>query len=86
MDFETREEQPYAAVKATVTTQTFAKIADRLPEVMRWLVAPGDPESSLIFLRADTAEAPLRMPPLGRNRVDRAYVELLRSWISSLTP
>ena len=37
MDFETREEQPYAAVKATVTTETFAKIADRLPEVMRWL-------------------------------------------------
>lgn len=50
------------------------------------LIAPGDPESSLIFLRADTVEVPLRMPPVGRNRVDQAYVELLRSWISSLTP
>lgn len=50
------------------------------------LVAPGSPESSLIFLRGDTADVPLRMPPVGRNRVDDAYVELLGSWISSLSP
>lgn len=37
MDIETRAEQPYAAVKATVTPETFPKIADRFPEVMRWL-------------------------------------------------
>jgi effector-binding domain-containing protein len=37
MDIETREEQPYAAVRATVTPETFAKIADRFPEVMQWL-------------------------------------------------
>lgn len=37
MDIETREEQPYAAVKATVTAETFARIADRFPEVMQWL-------------------------------------------------
>ncbi|NKE59934.1 GyrI-like domain-containing protein [Lentzea sp. PSKA42] len=37
MDIETREEQPYAAVRATVTLETFAKIADRFPEVMQWL-------------------------------------------------
>jgi uncharacterized repeat protein (TIGR03806 family) len=48
------------------------------------LIAPGSPESSLIFLRGQTAEAPLRMPPVGRNRVDDAYIQALRSWISSL--
>lgn len=37
MDIETREEQPYAAVRATVTPETFAKIADRFPELMQWL-------------------------------------------------
>jgi effector-binding domain-containing protein len=37
MDIETRENQPYAAVKATVTLETFAKVADRFPEVMQWL-------------------------------------------------
>jgi uncharacterized repeat protein (TIGR03806 family) len=48
------------------------------------LVEPGAPEQSLIYLRGDTAEAPLRMPPLGRNRVDEAYIELLGRWIASL--
>jgi len=37
MDIETREDQPYAAVRATVTLETFPKIADRFPEVMQWL-------------------------------------------------
>ncbi len=37
MDIETREEQPYAAIRATVTQETFGKIADRFEEVMQWL-------------------------------------------------
>jgi uncharacterized repeat protein (TIGR03806 family) len=48
------------------------------------LIEPGSPEQSLIYLRGDTAEVRLRMPPLGRNRVDAAYVELLGRWIASL--
>ena len=48
------------------------------------LIEPGSPEQSLIYLRGDTAEAPMRMPPLGRNRVDAAYIELLGRWIASL--
>jgi uncharacterized repeat protein (TIGR03806 family) len=48
------------------------------------LIEPGAPELSLIYLRGDTAEAPMRMPPLGRNLVDDAYVELLGRWIASL--
>jgi len=52
----------------------------------RLLVAPGDPEQSLMVLRA-TSTAPLvRMPPLLRNRVDEEYVALLKSWIASLGP
>lgn len=41
MDIETRAAQPYATVRATVTTETFAKIADRLPDVMQWLADHG---------------------------------------------
>ncbi|MFD9704109.1 GyrI-like domain-containing protein [Lentzea sp. NPDC059081] len=51
MDIETRAEQPYAAIKAKVTLETFAKIADRFPEIMRWL---GDRELPVLgapFLR-----------------------------------
>lgn len=48
------------------------------------LITPGSPEDSFIYLRGDTTESALRMPPLGRNRVDPLYVDLLASWITSL--
>jgi uncharacterized repeat protein (TIGR03806 family) len=56
------------------------------PDLPSRLIDPGEPKRSYIFLRADTAAAPLRMPPLGRNRVDAAYVLLLQQWIESLQP
>jgi hypothetical protein len=48
------------------------------------LISPGAPLDSLIYLRGNTTEFALRMPPLGRNRADAAYVELLARWITSL--
>lgn len=50
------------------------------------LITPGAPNDSFIYLRADTTDFSLRMPPLGRNQVDAAYVELLYRWITSLEP
>jgi uncharacterized repeat protein (TIGR03806 family) len=49
-----------------------------------FLIAPGAPEQSYILTRAATVEQGLRMPPLGRNRVDQAYVDLLTRWIDSM--
>jgi effector-binding domain-containing protein len=41
-----RDEQPYVAVRGTVTMQTIPEIADRFPEVFAWLakngIAPAD--------------------------------------------
>ncbi len=54
------------------------------PEAAALLIAPGAPEESYIYRRGATAELPLRMPPLGRNRVDSEYLDLLQRWISSL--
>jgi hypothetical protein len=48
------------------------------------LIAPGSPAESLIYLRADTTDLALRMPPLGRNRVDDVYIDVLARWIASL--
>jgi hypothetical protein len=48
------------------------------------LVVPGDPEQSLMYRRAATTQPGVVMPPLLRNRVDSAYVELLRTWIEQL--
>lgn len=42
-----RTEQPYVGIKGVITMQTFDRIADRLPDVYRWLeshgVAPAGP-------------------------------------------
>lgn len=54
------------------------------PELTALLITPGAPEESYIYQRGATSETPLRMPPLGRNRVDDAYLEVLERWISSL--
>jgi uncharacterized repeat protein (TIGR03806 family) len=48
------------------------------------LITPGDPERSYIYLRSNSADKPLRMPPVAKNRVDERYVELLREWITAL--
>jgi hypothetical protein len=48
------------------------------------LIVPGEPERSLIYLRSQSTQPGVRMPPLLKNRADEAYVELLRQWIESL--
>jgi uncharacterized repeat protein (TIGR03806 family) len=48
------------------------------------LIVPGDAERSLIYVRSQSEQPAVRMPPLLRNRVDARYVELLREWIESL--
>lgn len=49
------------------------------------LVAPGAPERSVMLHRLARRGAG-QMPPRGSDRVDRAGVDLLRSWISQLPP
>jgi hypothetical protein len=48
------------------------------------LIAPGSPGESLIYLRGDTTDVGRSMPPLGRNRIDDAYIDVLGRWIASL--
>jgi uncharacterized repeat protein (TIGR03806 family) len=47
------------------------------------LVAPGDPDGSVLVARL-TAPGPGRMPPLGTRRVDPTGEALVRAWIASL--
>lgn len=48
------------------------------------LVAPGDPEGSLLYQRDRSVAFGERMPPLGRTRADEAYLRLLERWILAL--
>lgn len=47
------------------------------------LVAPGQPERSVLLKRVGT-RGPNQMPPLASNRVDEAGLKLLRDWVASL--
>jgi hypothetical protein len=39
---------------------------------------------SVLFARMNTNAPTLKMPPLGRNRIDAAAVKVMADWITSL--
>jgi len=49
------------------------------------LIAPGQADRSLLYLRVKTNDRG-RMPPLSRLRVDERAAEMLRAWITSIPP
>lgn len=49
------------------------------------LVAPGDPERSVLLDRMDRSGAG-KMPPVGSSRIDGAAVDLIAEWIESIGP
>jgi uncharacterized repeat protein (TIGR03806 family) len=51
-----------------------------------FLVAPSDPEGSVLYQRSATSARGLGMPPIGRSVPDPAYVATLEQWIRSLPP
>jgi uncharacterized repeat protein (TIGR03806 family) len=53
------------------------------PEDVR-LIYPGEPERSLLYRRTNSTEPGVRMPPILKNHIDQAYVDLLARWILSL--
>jgi glucose/arabinose dehydrogenase/mono/diheme cytochrome c family protein len=49
------------------------------------IVHPAHPHDSELLARVETA-GPLRMPPVGRNRLDAQAIDMLRAWITALEP
>lgn len=48
------------------------------------MIAPGDLRRSIIYDRMNTNAPTIKMPPLGRNQIDAAAVQLMADWINSL--
>jgi len=48
------------------------------------VVAPGDPERSILYRRLNTTEG-FKMPPLARNTVDEGAVSMVEEWIRGLS-
>ncbi len=49
-----------------------------------FLITPGEPETSLLFLRDESEQPGLRMPPLATSRPDQTYLDVLARFIESL--
>jgi hypothetical protein len=49
------------------------------------LIAPGDPDHSVLLQRMSRRGVPEQMPPVGSLKVDDQGVALIREWISSLS-
>jgi glucose/arabinose dehydrogenase len=54
------------------------------PDPHHFIVAPGDPARSELYQRVSENIIGKRMPPLGNDRVDEAFVRVLREWIDGL--
>ena len=53
-----RSEQPYVAIRRSVTMETFGAIADRIPEVFDWLAARGSEPAGAPFFRYHVVDMP----------------------------
>ncbi len=49
-------------------------------------IVPGDPARSMLWVRQNTTVEAMKMPPLGRHRIDTEAVSVLHDWIQSLEP
>lgn len=48
------------------------------------IVDPGNPDNSILYIRDNSEDIDDRMPPIGRNLRDDAYISVLERWIDSL--
>lgn len=51
---------------------------------IRFVIAPGDPDQSILTYRMQSSEAGVAMPELGRSLIDEAGGALVRAWITSM--
>lgn len=56
------------------------------PDPHHFVVAPGEPARSELYQRVSENIIGKRMPPLSNDRVDEAFVRVLREWIEGLPP
>jgi uncharacterized repeat protein (TIGR03806 family) len=78
--FDARFEVPLARQNLIRGPVAAADLGVKNPE----LIAPGDPERSMLYQRMLRRQDVFRMPPLATHEVDREAAAVLRAWILSL--
>lgn len=72
------------ALSATNACNVAPELGTLEPGPAARLIAPGDPDNTIVINRANRRDAH-RMPPIGSALVDTAGVELLREWVAGLS-
>jgi mono/diheme cytochrome c family protein len=72
------------ALNATAACNVPPKLGD-LGIANAQLIAPGDPEHSVLLQRMSVRDGKTQMPPVGSLKVDDQGVALIREWIASLS-
>lgn len=61
-----------------------APLGDTLGQINPVIIAPGDPDNSILVMRIESTGA-VRMPPLASSIVDTQASVVIRDWISQLS-
>jgi hypothetical protein len=76
------------ALGSVAETTTYTTAVDVAPTLATpsatGIIEPGDPAQSAAFLRMDTTQAAIQMPPEGRETIDTAGVATIEAWIEAL--
>jgi uncharacterized repeat protein (TIGR03806 family) len=81
-DFDARFDTPLARQKLVNAPLLSSDLGIAAVKV----VAPGDPDRSMAYLRMKRREDVFNMPPLGTHQADPAALEAVRDWIKGLPP
>lgn len=74
-----------ATVEGTPAYTTAVDVAPTLnTPTATAIIEPGDPGQSAAFLRMDTTQSAIQMPPEGRETIDTDGVAVLQAWIETL--
>jgi uncharacterized repeat protein (TIGR03806 family) len=81
LPFDLRFETPFS--RMAFCNQPAERHSFELPDPK--LIEPGHADQSVAQLRIDSADASLRMPPLGQVRHDLVGMDVMRDWINQMT-
>jgi uncharacterized repeat protein (TIGR03806 family) len=60
--------------------------AGRASGDLDFIIAPGEPDKSILVKRMESTDPGIAMPELGRSTVHKEGVDLLREWIAAMPP
>ena len=64
----------------------YGSVSDEIGITGGKVIIPGDLDRSILFQRLNDVHSGIAMPPLAKNKIDTAGVELIKEWILNMDP